>query len=219
METIKLDPKTLTFSPWNVNVVSPENMAKLKESVKRNGIFRPVVVRELPTGEYQIIAGEHTTRVAVELGMETIDVYNLGPIDERKAKEISIVDNQHYGVEDIFGLGELLKEIDANPQDFLPFSDMELDKIFQSSAMDLDSLELPEDADLIPDYDPEETATRARVDHQIMRLKVPIADAERVQRTIDAVIKRQGLSDRDSMLAAGMALVHLCNTRAETTDE
>lgn len=219
METIKIDPNKLTFSPWNVNVVSPENMAKLKESVKRNGIFRPVVVRELPTGEYQVIAGEHTTQVARELGMETIDVYNLGLISDRKAKEISVIDNQHYGVEDSFGLGELLKEIGGNPEEFLPFSEAELTQIFKNASIDLDSLELPDDVDLIPDYDPEEAQTRARVDHQVMRFKVPIADAERVQRTVEAVIKRQGLKDRDSMLAAGMALVHMCNTKVDLDDE
>lgn len=218
MATLKLDPNKLEFSPWNVNVVSPENMEKLKESVRRNGIFRPVVVREMPDGSYQVIAGEHTTRVARELGMETIDVYNLGPIDDRKAKEISIIDNQHYGVEDAYGLGELLKEIDAAPQDFLPFSDQELNRIFQTTLIDLDTLDLP-DEDLIPDYDPEESQRSARVDHQIMRFKVPIADAERVQRTIEAIIKRQGLNDRDSMLAAGMALVHLCNSPIEVSDE
>lgn len=218
METLKVDPRTLAFSPWNVNSVSPENMAKLKESVKRNGIFRPVVVRELPDGTYQVIAGEHTTRVSIELGMETIDVYNLGAISERKAKEISVIDNQHYGVEDTYGLGELLKEIDANPAEFLPFSDQELNTIFRSTQIDLDSLELP-DEDLIPDYKPDEIQERARVDHQIMRFKVPIQDAERVQRTIEAIIKRQGLKDRDSMLAAGMALVHLCNTPIEVSDE
>jgi hypothetical protein len=217
METIKINPEELTFSPWNVNVVSPENMEKLKESVKRNGIFRPVVVREV-NGSYQIIAGEHTTRVAIELGLPEIDVYNLGPIDDRRAKEISIIDNQHYGVEDMFGLGELLKEIDENPAEFLPFSEQDLTRIFQSSTIDLDSLELPDEFS-VPEYDPEETQHRALVSEQVMRFKVPIADAERVTRTIEAIIKRQGLKDKDSMLAAGMALVHLCNTKTENPDE
>lgn len=215
---VKIDPTELEFSPWNVNSVSPENMAKLKESVRRNGIFRPVVVREV-NGKYQVIAGEHTTRVAIELGLETIDVYNLGDIDDRKAKEISIIDNQHYGVEDTYGLGELLREIDANPEDFLPFSDAELTRIFQSTMIDLDTLDLPEELDFAPSYDPEENQKAARVEHQVMRFKVPIADAERVTRTIEAIIKRQGLKDRDSMLAAGMALVHLCNIKVEATDE
>jgi ParB family chromosome partitioning protein len=218
MNQLNIDPKVLTFSPWNVNVVSPENMAKLKESLKRNGVFRPVVCRELDDGTLQIIAGEHTTRVAIELGMDTIPVYNLGQITERRAKEISVIDNQHYGVEDAFGLGELLKEMDANPGEFLPFSEQELTRLFKANEIDLDSLELPDD-DLIPEYKPDEMQSSARVDHQIMRFKVPIQDAERVTRTIEAIIKRQGLKDRDSMLAAGMALVHLCNQPIEVTDE
>lgn len=208
METIKLDPNDLTFSPWNVNTVSPENMAKLKESVRRNGIFRPIVVREVD-GLYQVIAGEHTTMVARELGMTSIDVYNLGPIDDRKAKEISIIDNQHYGVEDIHGLAGLLKEIDANPVDFLPFSDYDMTKMFKASEIDLDSLDLPDDLDAAPDYDPADSAARAPIDFQFMKLKVPIKDAEMVTRYIETVIKRQGLKDRDSLAAAGMALVHI----------
>ena len=217
METIKLDPKDLTFSPWNVNSVSPENMVKLKESVRRNGIFRPVVVREVE-GLYQVIAGEHTTRVAMELGMETIVVYNLGPIDDRKAKEISVIDNQHYGVEDIHGLAGLLKEIDVNPTDFLPFSDYDMTKMFRASEIDLDSLDMPLDLDDAPDYDPADSAARAPIDFQIMKLKIPLKDAEMVTRTIENIIKRQGLKDRDSMAAAGMALVHLIQT-GKTNDE
>ncbi len=207
METIKLDPNTLTFSPWNVNTVSPENMAKLKESVRRNGIFRPIVVREVD-GLYEVIAGEHTTRVARELGMEIIDVYNLGPISDRKAKEISVIDNQHYGVEDIHGLAGLLKEIDANPADFLPFSDYDMTKMFKASEIDLDSLDMM-DLEDAPDYDPADSAARAPIDHQFMKFKVPIKDAEMVTRYIETVIKRQGLKDRDSLAAAGMALVHI----------
>lgn len=215
METIKINPKDLQFSPWNVNSVSPENMEKLKESVRRNGIFRPVVVREVD-GHYEVIAGEHTTRVAIDLGMETMDVYNLGPITTKKAKEISVIDNQHYGVEDAFGLGALLQEIDANPAEFLPFTDKELAQIFQSTKIDLDSLELPDDLDsLIPDFNPEETAARAPIDSQIMRFKVPIKDAEFVTRVIEAIIKRQGFKQTDSLAAAGDALVHLCNNRIE----
>lgn len=216
METIKVDPRELQFSPWNINVVSPENMVKLKESVRRNGIFRPVVVREVD-GHYEVIAGEHTTRVSIELGMETIDVYNLGPISEAKAKEISIIDNQQYGVEDVFGLGNLLRELEADPSDFLPFSDRELENIFKVSAINMDSLELPDDGDdsLIPDFKPEETLASKPVDHQIMRFKVPIKDAEFVTRCIEAIIKRQGLKQTDSLAAAGDALVYLCNNRGD----
>jgi hypothetical protein len=215
METIKIDPKMLEFSPWNVNSVSPENMEKLKESVRRNGIFRPIVVREVD-GVYQVIAGEHTTRVAIELGHETIDAYNLGPIDDRKAKEISVIDNQHYGVEDAFGLGNLLSEIDVNPADFLPFTDAEMTRIFQASKIDLDSLDLPDDLSFDTEYNKaDEAMSRAPVDSQVMRFKVPIKDAEFVQRVIEGIIKRQGFKQTDSLASAGDALVYLCNNQKD----
>lgn len=215
MTTIKINPKELKFSPWNVNSVSPENMGKLKESVRRNGIFRPVVVREVD-GAYEVIAGEHTTRVATELGYEKIDVWNLGPISDVKAKEISIIDNQHFGVEDQYGLGVLLKEIQAadsiNPSEFLPFSDRELTGIFKATEINLDTLDMDDDVEsIIPDYNPEDSVTRAPIEHQVMRFKVPIKDADFVTRVIEGIIKHQGLKQTDSLAAAGDALVYLCN--------
>lgn len=208
--TLKMNPRELKFSPWNVNVVSPENQRKLEESIRRNGIFRPVVVRELPTGDFEVIAGEHTTRAAVTLGMVEIDVYNLGAIDERKAKEISVIDNQHYGTEDAFGLAGLLKEIDADPGEFLPYSDEDLTEIFKASEIDLDALDMPDADDDSGEI--EEAAARAPVDFQMMRFKVPLKDAEFVTRLIETVVRRQGFKSSDSLEAAGDALVHLCRS-------
>ncbi|WEU67465.1 ParB/RepB/Spo0J family partition protein [Xanthomonas phage JGB6] len=49
MTTIKINPKELSFSHWNVNTVSPENMEKLKESVRRNAFFAPSLFARLKT--------------------------------------------------------------------------------------------------------------------------------------------------------------------------
>jgi hypothetical protein len=217
MATQTVDPRALTFSSWNVNVVSQENMTKLKESIRRNGIFRPIVVRERSDGQLEVIAGEHTTRVAIELGHQEIDVYNLGPIDDRKAKEISIIDNQHYGVEDTYGLGALLREIGDDPASFLPFSDTEMDAIFKSTSINFDDLELPDDdgsANLTAQDDFDESI-RAPVTHAVMRFKVPIADQELVTRVIEGIARRQGFKDSDSLTNAGDALVYLAQNYAE----
>ena len=221
METIKINPKELQFSAWNVNTVSPENMEKLKKSIQRNGIFKPVVVRQVDD-HYEVIAGEHTTRIALELGYETIDVYNLGVITDVRAKEIAVLDNQHFGVEDQYGLGKILQEIQAvdgvSAAEFLPFSDRELTNIFKTSTINLETLDLDDDIDtIIPDYNPEESVARAPVDHQIMRFKVPLKDAGFVTRVIEGIISRQGLKQSDSLASAGDALVWLCNNR--TTEE
>ena len=212
MDTLKIDPKKLIYSQWNVNTVSPENMEKLKQSIKRNGIIRPIIVRQVK-GQFEVIAGEHTTRVAIELGIKEIDIYNLGEISDAKAKEISVIDNQHYGVEDAYGLASLLQEIEGNPADFLPFSDSEMESLFKSVKIDLSALDLPDDLDF--DSEPEAVIARAPVDHQVMRLKIPIKDAEFVTRVIESIIKRQGFKQTDSMAAAGDAIVWLCNKPIE----
>lgn len=211
-ESRKVDPKSLVFSPWNVNSVSPDNQRKLVESIRRNGIFRPVVVRELDSGELQVIAGEHTTLAAIELGFKEIDVYNLGLIDERRAKEISVIDNQHYGHEDAFGLSELLKEFDGNVEDFLPMSDEDLRSLFKATAIDFDSLELPEPTGSASvELNPDDALAAAPITHQLLRFKVPLGDAEFVQRCIENVIKTQGFSGADSLTNAGDALVYVCH--------
>ncbi len=210
--TQQVDPRLLVFSPWNVNSVAPENQRKLEESIRRNGIFRPVVVRELDDGTLQVIAGEHTTRAAISLGHEKIDVYNLGRIDEKRAKEISVIDNQHYGSEDAFGLSQLLKEFDGTVEDFLPMSDEDLKAIFKASSIDFDSLELPDAADdPSPVVNADDELAGAPVTHQFMKFKVPLGDAEFVQRCIENVIKRQGISGGDSLANAGEALVYICH--------
>lgn len=217
MQTQKIDPRKLTFSPWNINVVSPENMKKLKNSIQRNGIFRPVVVRELENGDLQIIAGEHTTRVAMDLGFQEIDVYNLGTIDDRKAKEISVIDNQHYGLEDTFGLASILKEIDENPGDFLPFSDDDLTKIFEQSNINFADLDIP-DAEVSAKETyalPEDSLASMPITHSIMRFKVPVRDVETVQRAVETVMKRQGFKSGDSLQDAGDALVYIINSIGE----
>lgn len=216
MHTQKVDPRTLAFSPWNVNVVSPENMKKLRASIERFGVFRPVVARELDDGTLQIIAGEHTVRTVLDLGWPEMDVYNLGRISEARAKEISVVDNQHYGVEDAFGLGNLLKDFEVDAGSILPFTETELEQLYQSTKIDFDALEIPEDSAFSDERAEEENrADRPTATHQVMRFKVPLADAEKVERAIDRVMKREGFTGSDSLTNAGDALVWLVTNYAE----
>lgn len=212
MKTIRVNPRELRFSSWNINTVSPENQRKLEESIRRNGIFRPVVARELEDGSLEIIAGEHTTRAAISVALTEIDVYNLGRIDDRKAKEISLIDNQHFGTEDLFQMADLLKEIDDNPSSFMPFSADDLTKIFSSSAIDLDSLDMPEgfdDENLGREETPIDSIAKAPVTHQTMKFRVPVSEADYITRFFAALVKRQGLESRDSTEAAGDALVYI----------
>lgn len=213
-EHLEIDVKLLRPNPWNTNVVSPDNEAKLDESLKRFGIFKPILARKTDDG-LEILGGQHRWEAAKRLGLKKVPVISLGAIDDTTAKEIGLVDNGRYGVDDADGLANLLKNL-GRPADlatFLPYSDKELEVIFKTDALDFDSLDIDGDDDEI-ELKPTETSTGPT--HQIMRFKVPVEDAEWVSSLISKVIKTKGLTDSDSLTNAGDALVYILNSWSES---
>ena len=51
----------------------PDELAKLRDSIREYGVLQPVVVRDTPAG-YQLIAGERRLRAARDLGLAEIPV-------------------------------------------------------------------------------------------------------------------------------------------------
>lgn len=199
----------LRANPYNTNVVSPDNEEKIKESLRRFGLFKPIIVRTLPDGELEIVGGEHRWQAAKELGYEVVDVINLGEIDDIKAKQISLVDNGRYGQDDNYKLAELLGDLGTveDLSTFMPYSDKSLMELFDNSDLDLDDLDLDED-DLTSASKKTEKPVQT---HVIMRFKIPMADASAVQRFIERVMTEQGYTDGDSLENAGDALVYICS--------
>ena len=206
VEYLDVSPDKLWPNPWNSNVVSPENERKIEESIKRHGMFKPILVRELNDGRLQIIGGEHRAEVAKRLGLISIPVFNLGKIDESKAKEIGLVDNGRFGEDDIVKLNEILADLGGvnDLLDVMPWTDDEIN-LFSASTIALEALDdfdsPSEDVDL-----PKSAKVQT---HQIMRFKVPIEDVDRVTRFIEKTIKEQGFTESDSLTNAGDALVYL----------
>jgi ParB family transcriptional regulator, chromosome partitioning protein len=214
-EILKIDPRELKNNPWNTNRMTPQNEAKLDESIKRLSMFKPVVARELEDGSLQILGGQHRSESAIRLGMAEIDVVNLGAISEVKAKEIGLIDNGRYGSDDGLELAKLLEELDAKSDTdlstFMPYSNLELDQILTSTEIDLDSLDMNDPDAEIDVYETKAEQAPSQT-HQIMRFKVPFDDAQNVQDAINRIMERQDFTGGDSLQNAGDALVHLVKT-------
>lgn len=218
---LNVDPSTLRKNPWNTNKVSPDNEAKIRASLERNGMFKPIIVRELEgQAGYEIIGGEHRWEQAIALGFTDVPVVNLGPISEKQAKEVGIIDNARYGADDAMGLADLLRELGTveELQDFLPYGEVDLTTLFSASDIDLSALDLDEptagDA-------PEEAApaSKAPKTHTIMRFKLSLADAEWLTKLVTETQKTQGLTGSDDLTNAGDALVHLLGLTSRAADE
>lgn len=69
-----------------------EALQELITSIQTHGILQPLAVRKLPSGRYQIIAGERRWRAAREAGLKQVPVH-IVDADDRTVMELALVEN------------------------------------------------------------------------------------------------------------------------------
>ncbi len=90
-----------------------EELEALAESISVHGIIQPLTVRELPSGYYQIIAGERRWRAARKAGLTEVPVV-IVEADDKKAMELALIENLQRQdlnpVEEALGYQSLMAE-------------------------------------------------------------------------------------------------------------
>lgn len=219
MDIVYIDPTTLKKNPWNPNVVDPINQMKLETSIRKEGIKRPVVVRELDNGELEIIGGQHRTQAAIALALEVVPVINRGRISDALAKKETLIDNFRYGTDDVFRFSELLQDPDlgsaAELLASMPIDEEELAGYF--AHLSAEKIEVEIDS-ILGDDDESETidlgATTPTRTHQIIRFRVSIDDAAKIGELLKKVRATNGYTEADDMTNDGDALVHVLLTNS-----
>lgn len=69
-----------------------EELAALSESIAMHGLVQPLTVRELPTGYFQIIAGERRWRAARMANLKELPVV-IVEADDKKTMELALIEN------------------------------------------------------------------------------------------------------------------------------
>lgn len=69
-----------------------EELQALSESIAIHGIIQPLTVRELPSGYFQIIAGERRWRAARMANLKEVPVVVI-EADDKKAMELALIEN------------------------------------------------------------------------------------------------------------------------------
>ena len=69
-----------------------EELQALADSISEHGVIQPLTVRELPSGYYQIIAGERRWRAARLAGLRDIPAVII-EADGRKVMELALIEN------------------------------------------------------------------------------------------------------------------------------
>jgi ParB family chromosome partitioning protein len=69
-----------------------ENLQELSDSIRKNGVMQPIIVRPLPHGKYQIIAGERRWRASKMAELSTIPAI-IKELTDKEALEWAIIEN------------------------------------------------------------------------------------------------------------------------------
>ena len=97
-----------------------EELQALADSIEVHGIIQPLTVRELPSGYYQIIAGERRWRAARIAGLSDVPAIIM-EADERKVKELALIENLQRQdlnpVEEALGYDSLMKEYELTQEE------------------------------------------------------------------------------------------------------
>lgn len=90
-----------------------EALAELADSISKHGLLQPILVRPLPTGGYQIIAGERRWRASRMAGLTTVPVV-IREMSDNEAMEAALIENLQREdlnpVEEALGYRALIEE-------------------------------------------------------------------------------------------------------------
>ena len=97
-----------------------EELQALADSISVHGVIQPLTVRELPSGYYQIIAGERRWRAARLANLSDIPVVVI-EADDKKAMELALIENLQRQdlnpVEEALGYQTLINEYGLTQED------------------------------------------------------------------------------------------------------
>jgi hypothetical protein len=84
---------------------------KLKDAIKRRGQIQNLIVRELETGYFEVVNGNHRLQAMREMEIERAVCFNLGQVSQSTAELIAVETNELEFEADPIRLGQTFKRI------------------------------------------------------------------------------------------------------------
>jgi len=157
---------------------------------------------------YEIIDGEHRWKAAKQLGYEKVPCWDLGPVDDETAKQLTIVLNETRGQPDDSRLKNLLDDLlKSRPQerllDVLPFSKERFEELTQHREIDWNALQQQRDKMN------EDSGDRWKE----LVYRMPADAAAVVERAIKTLVESEGFN-HDWQALEMMAIMRGCTARS-----
>ncbi len=119
-------------------------LADLAESIRRHGVLQPLLVRPLPRGGYQLVAGERRWRASRMAGLNEVPVV-VREMSDREASELALIENLQRQdlnpMEEALGYRTLMEQYGMTQED----AAQAVNKSRPAVANALRLLHLPED--------------------------------------------------------------------------
>lgn len=144
-EPMRIALSKLVKADWNYK---PENSfmeEKLTANLKKNGQIETLLVRELESGLFEVINGNHRLTPMMRLGFEDALVINVGPVSKQAAMRLAIEVNETRFRNDEEILAQNLKELVESYGlddlgETLPYHDGEVADLIASLDFDLKNI-------------------------------------------------------------------------------
>lgn len=181
---LRISVEDLVPNNWNPNHMTDAELEKEAASFERFGFVNPIIARSIDQGLYQIVDGEQRWKTARRLGMNEVDIYDISPIGDHEAQQLTYILNELRGKPQEDKLAELLKGLLAKSA---------LDDLV--AVMPLSKEEFGRAAKL-PDFDwgkveamAHSGSTKGFVE---MVLRIPPEAAETINRAISVMREKEG---------------------------
>lgn len=151
-----IDINKLVKADWNYKEENEKLTEKLLENMKRNGQIENILIRELDTGFYEVVNGNHRLDVMKILKIKKVHSYNFGKIKLPQAQRIALETNETKFESDSIKMAELITSLTKEfPADDLvqtmPYTMDEISNMGELVDFDFNEFETKEEVDTFGD--------------------------------------------------------------------
>lgn len=208
-------------------------LEELSNSIKKEGLIQPILVREVEDGDYQIIAGERRWQAAKLAGLKKVPI-QVKNVDDDKALELALIENIQRSdlnpIEEAYGYRRLMERRKMTQADIA----QAVSKGRSTIANALRLLDLPEDAQQLL-FEDKITAGHARailsvptkegresLTQKIVDNKLSVRETESIARLLSnkgntSNAKRETLPPRYKSVAKAMRDLFETNVRIKSS--
>ncbi len=218
--------------------MAPEALEELAASIQSQGIIQPIVVRQVETGQYEIIAGERRWRAARQAGLKRVPCL-VKKVEDRAAIAMALIENIQREdlnvIEEAQALERLQDEFSLTHQqvaDVIGKSRTTVSNLLRMNQLELDVKALVADKKLEMGHARALLALEGEqqidVAHQVSKKQMTVRQTEQLVKKCLAPQNEQKTPQKDNealqmshklsrMLDAKVSLVRSANGKAKLT--